>query len=423
MAKLSVGEMFNKLLVDSMPPLHYLLLHYWINIFGDSEFSVRLLSTIFSLATIVICFLISKKLSNDKVALITSLLLAVSVFQIEYAQETRNYSLISFLCASSVYFLIRWEENKDMWNIMFFMLSNIFLLYTHVLGSIWIGSLSIYFIISKYYFKDFSNTKLTQWITVQLIILLCFLPWIKVVLLQSTTWNQNAWMPTMTWKDILGTPVTFSGSYALLTISVLSIANAIINFKENKSAASLITYFLIFPIVLLLILCSIFNSIYLQKYTIGSHSFFLILAAFGIAQFKNAKVGFLVIALYLIFSGIKLFDYYTQSRKEQWREAVQYIEKNSKNEDLVLVDAGYCIKNAYNYYAKNKEMNILPLVDIKEEINENNLHSLEATPKEFWLLLSHSRDPKNIVKNKIKREFKVLEYRKLIGIEIYHLMR
>ena len=46
-AHMNLSELIATTAADVHPPLYYLLLHYWISIFGDSEFSCRFLSALF----------------------------------------------------------------------------------------------------------------------------------------------------------------------------------------------------------------------------------------------------------------------------------------------------------------------------------------------------------------------------------------
>ena len=45
-AKLPVGDLFEALKHDGHPPLYYLLLHYWMEVFGEGDVAVRALSGI-----------------------------------------------------------------------------------------------------------------------------------------------------------------------------------------------------------------------------------------------------------------------------------------------------------------------------------------------------------------------------------------
>jgi len=91
--------------LDQHPPLYYLLLHYWIALFGDTAYYVRLLSALFGAATIPVIYLIGKRLSGAVVGLAAALFLAFSLFNIYFAQETRMYTLLTFNAAVAIYAL------------------------------------------------------------------------------------------------------------------------------------------------------------------------------------------------------------------------------------------------------------------------------------------------------------------------------
>ena len=53
--RMSVGDMFARFLPgDFHPPLYYLILKFWVSIFGNSEISLRMPSVIFGVITILI---------------------------------------------------------------------------------------------------------------------------------------------------------------------------------------------------------------------------------------------------------------------------------------------------------------------------------------------------------------------------------
>ena len=93
--------------IDQHPPLYYLLLHYWIALNGNTPYDVRLLSAIFGAGTIPIIYLIGKRISGVAMGLAAAVLLALSPFNIRYAQETRMYTLLMFNAAVAIYALVR----------------------------------------------------------------------------------------------------------------------------------------------------------------------------------------------------------------------------------------------------------------------------------------------------------------------------
>ena len=85
--------------IDQHPPLYYLLLHYWIALNGDSPYYVRLLSALFGAATIPIIYLIGKRMSGAVVGFAAAVILALSPFNIYFAQETRMYTCSDVQCS------------------------------------------------------------------------------------------------------------------------------------------------------------------------------------------------------------------------------------------------------------------------------------------------------------------------------------
>jgi mannosyltransferase len=93
--------------IDHQPPLYYILLHYWTALNGTTPSDIRLLSALFGAATIPVIYLIGKRLSGVAMGLAAAVLLALSPFNIRFAQEARMYSLLGFNTAVAIYALVR----------------------------------------------------------------------------------------------------------------------------------------------------------------------------------------------------------------------------------------------------------------------------------------------------------------------------
>jgi len=93
--------------VDQHPPLYYSLLHFWILLFGSMEGAVRTLSAVASVLTIPVFYAACRRLLDGPTAGISILILAVSPFHVQFAQETRMYALLTLEVACVIYFLAR----------------------------------------------------------------------------------------------------------------------------------------------------------------------------------------------------------------------------------------------------------------------------------------------------------------------------
>ena len=108
LANQSIPEMLQWIVkIDQHPPLYYVLLHSWMERYGDMPYYVRLFSALFGTATIPVMYLIGRRLSGVVVGLAAAVFLALSLFNIAYAQEARMYTLLTFNAAVAIYALAR----------------------------------------------------------------------------------------------------------------------------------------------------------------------------------------------------------------------------------------------------------------------------------------------------------------------------
>jgi uncharacterized membrane protein len=89
---------------DRFQPFYYLLLHFWRQVFGSSEFAVRSLSALLGVGAIVVLGTTAWQLYGRKHALWLTLFLALSSYGVYYSQQTRAYTLLIFLAALQLYF-------------------------------------------------------------------------------------------------------------------------------------------------------------------------------------------------------------------------------------------------------------------------------------------------------------------------------
>jgi hypothetical protein len=108
LANHSIGDMLQwTARIDQHPPLYYLLLHYWVALKGETPYYARQLSVLFGAGTIPFIYLIGKRMSGTIMGLAAALLLALSPFNIRYAQEMRMYTLMMFNASVAIYALVR----------------------------------------------------------------------------------------------------------------------------------------------------------------------------------------------------------------------------------------------------------------------------------------------------------------------------
>ncbi len=92
-----LGELHSLLRQDGSPPLYYVLLHVWMQLFGRDEVATHVLSLIFATLTVPVAYWGGSSLFGRRVGVYSSVLAAGLPFLTSYAQETRMYSLLALL--------------------------------------------------------------------------------------------------------------------------------------------------------------------------------------------------------------------------------------------------------------------------------------------------------------------------------------
>lgn len=96
-ARLPLGDIPEALRHDGHPPLYYVLLHGWMELFGEGRGAARALSGVVSTATLWVGWLVARRIAGPRAAWATVVLLATSPYVIRYGAEARMYSLVMLL--------------------------------------------------------------------------------------------------------------------------------------------------------------------------------------------------------------------------------------------------------------------------------------------------------------------------------------
>src|SRR5438105_12004213 len=132
----SFGHMLSAL-PDSerTPPLYYAAAWVWSRLFGTGEVGLRSLSAIFGVVTVLVAYLIARRVAGQGAGLIAALLCAVSPLLVWYSQEARSYSMLVFLCAASVWLWLRASKSRSRASIVAWGIVSCLAILTHYFGS------------------------------------------------------------------------------------------------------------------------------------------------------------------------------------------------------------------------------------------------------------------------------------------------
>lgn len=438
-AKLSIPELIKSSQADGNPPLYYLILHFWIKIFGDSEFSVRFLSVIFGMLVVVAVYWFCFEFWGREVAIFSSFITGISVFQIFYSQEARMYALLCLLSIISFLYFVKILRQGEFKHYVFYALTNILLLYTHLYA--------FFTIFAQLIFVAFQKRKrLKVFLTLLSISFLFFIPRFLIVVKQvdEILISGKFWLPRPDFIDVLKTLIQFAGatypmprdefgnvilsrfiieylsSAILLLIMLAMVILSIFNFKgfnhEKREIYVIFWLWFIVPILVPFVLSQFLTPFYFTRYAIASSVAFYCLASIGFENY-NGRFKRYIVYVVLFLSAINLGWYYGKTNKEKWREAVKFIEERASKGDLIIAN-----KYVFYYYSKRDDVVKIQLPDVsgqnKDELS-NKLDSLSQRYKRVWFVSSHQPELENVVVGVLSNSMTLAMRKKFLGIEIF----
>ncbi len=382
LAHFDLGEITARTAADIQPPLYYYLLHFWIAVAGDSEFSVRFLSLLFGVLTVPLMYATARRLFNRNAALIAALFAMLSPLYLWYSQEARMYTLITFMLLLSSYSMLRAlspspYQGEGRWWIIF-ALANIVAIYTHYFALAMIA-----FQITFYVFRFILQSprkpgNLTSFLIAIGITLLAFLPWTPNVIARfgqdASYWRgalkldeaiRHIFINFTMGESVLEEQAQWIAVGWIVVLIVGLIAWAVAG-RKSQAAGHPITFsilYLAIPLALLLFLFyrnPKFNARYLM---IASPPLFLLLAAglsslLTLARGKNLLPRVLAFSFALLaFSFLLFTSAYADSNayfdpaftKADFRGVARYIEQNISPNEAIIMTSGHLFP-AFDYY-------------------------------------------------------------------------
>jgi 4-amino-4-deoxy-L-arabinose transferase-like glycosyltransferase len=183
--------------IVSTPVLHdpgkqvfyYVILHYYTRIFGLSEISLRSLSVIFSLTTLVLVFALGCEMFDDSTALAAAAMWAFNPLAVVFAHTARMYSMLIAIALTQLLTLWRVRKRPRLSGAVACGLVGAALLYTHLGGILFIG-VGVAMLIRDY-IEGQRNPM--AWLAIAITLVL-FVPYVPIARAQSETLIAGHWL-------------------------------------------------------------------------------------------------------------------------------------------------------------------------------------------------------------------------------------
>lgn len=426
-----------------LPP-YYIMLKYWTGLFGLNEASLRAFSALFGTLSILIIYLLAKEMFSRKTALISSLIFSLNVVMVEYSQEARLYSFLTFIVLLSAYFLLKSLKTNQNKHIAGLIISNAVGIYTHypfiffvIFEIVFISCIFIWdylkqrkLTIKKSYFAMFFIAALYLPLLPRILkpklvaahFIGSFSPEIFVKLfLQFNTWLY----PSQMLRDKInnmqfGLLNLFEWALimSVIGISIILFIFFLKNFIKIKNLDDKKIFLLLWLVVPSLVA---FIALYRSFVTFGSIKLiifvvpaYLMLASAGMSKIKNRTLSFFLV-LFVVLSIFPLYSYYSNLDKPQYKEAVDFLEINSNNEIIIMNLPSVAVP--FSFYSE-KLTKVYGISD-SEEAGE-----IVSNSDSVWLVLSTKHaDKDGKIKGYFEKNYKLIETKLFYDVSVYHYVK
>ena len=380
---------------DIHPPLYYLLLHAWIGWFGRSEVAVRSLSALAGLGIVVLGWALGRRVAGPSAGLLAALLLSLSGFQLHYAQEARSYALLGMLAALSWWLAARTVEEGRARDRIGMALASIALVYTHHAGWFVVAAQALTPLAAPRFRGPGAARAWAGWIATHAAIVLAWLPWLGVVRRQAATVTSLSWLTPTGPHALLSALVDHADSPwlgivigALVVVALLGAGRAYATSRGATLPAGIVALWLAAPILLPFVISWAGQPFFLARITIAADVPLAVLAAAGLVALPG-RAQLVAIGLLTALAVPPFLAYETGPHRERWREAVMELEQDARPGDLVLFDAGYCLRDIWGYYARRRDLELRPVPSTADsDAFATELAGAERA-RRVWLVRSH----------------------------------
>jgi uncharacterized membrane protein len=377
---------------EGSPPLYLLTLRVWRGIAGTSEARFRLLSAIFDGLTILALYAFAREMLNRRASLIAAGMYAVSSFAVYYAQEARQYALLTLTVVLSSWFFHRIavsHRTRHAYHYILYVISTAAALYAFPYAIFVVAAQGLF--LAVMILAALSRQRRGDALLRPVAALACLLaavaafsPYLPVLLGRAEQLREMQGiyaggfaarvhaaeqLPAVARSMIYGTYIAYMGNGTLAAVFVLLFialpaALGIANLRGPRGARLFVALTLLLPLIGVVLLP--FRVQIPEAKHIGFLLPFFIVAACALfsrhfvgrrrllANLLPVAEGCLVVALFAGSQAFDLRDYYTErTGKEAWREVVPLLAEQLHPGDAVICSPYYA-RIPFEYYLGGK---------------------------------------------------------------------
>jgi 4-amino-4-deoxy-L-arabinose transferase-like glycosyltransferase len=445
----SLSDLWYLFLHDPPAPLYRVLLFFWMNIFGETELSVRVPSLLFGISSIGLTYGIARAYCSPRVAFLAAALLCVSPAHVWYSQEATPYAMTLFFFLAAVLAWLRLREmpsHKGWYAVYFGML--LLAVFTHYFAAVLLVPLTLLSLT-----LESSLRRRIMVAHVVVVMSLALALGVKYQLGQVKSGQEflrpfslfEWWMLYFNWF-LQGNALWTVSPYRANIQSLLSeplflvcqmffciiFLRGLLSYRGQEAWAQTweLCFFIVsLPLVMFLLTQVGYRHLYIERYLFLILPFFLIVLARGAASFTNAKAVIACSAAAVVLGvasyGALLYksDRWTVYKQNpDWRSAAHYFITQSIPAEEALIFATISpVELVYYFPEETPFPNILlykPQV-FERILTRTRLKAFYLLKNNYWV----AGADKVLQRLKDDERLELINSQSFKGVEIYTFVR
>ncbi len=333
---------------DASPPLFHLLT--WLALrLGDDEANLRLVSALAAVAMVWLTYRFARLWVERREALLAAALVALSPYQLMYAQEARTYMLVGVWTVLALYLFARavlFERPRAWWPLTAALALG---LWTQPIALLGVGVQGLLAVLTAA-----GRRRFVRWALAVAAAVASYVPWLVISARQAGHLNESHWYIDapdplgvfQVLRSVLLSPVplvTTTGAgqapgidhflprplaqLLLLAIALVPLALGVWAARRSDPrgrAARIALTALVAPLLAVFVV-SFRQSLWLPRYFVLLTPFAALLTTYGLARMRPAALGRVWGVLVLLVSAYACLRVQWDVSKERWREVTQSI--------------------------------------------------------------------------------------------------
>jgi mannosyltransferase len=343
-------------------PVHDLLLHAWIALFGSSLAAMRALSAAFGVASILLVYLVvcelfeESALTRDDIKLVaglSALLFAVNLVTIKYSHEARMYPVMLAAILAQVAMFLRALRVGGLASYVAVVVltalaiaSNFAALLIPATEGLWL----VYMVARAGWRPGDAKARRAWVIAIALAAAgLILVPKLFSSLHAASSGSLGGWRKSPAWYEPFALFNKATGSFAFPILAALAIWGMIRRWDSARDSIAFALLWMWAPPLLMVAVSYAIAPMFVERYALSSFVPFFILAALGIFELPGDLVRVGALALAVAFSLGHIVSYDRKPHDAQYREAIAAADSVLKPGEVMTVTPSYAIE-VLRYY-------------------------------------------------------------------------